>query len=125
MAQGTGSVTVEVNNINEEEGTLRIGLFSPDDKFLETPSYTKDIKIERESTVTAIFVNIPYGTYAISVFHDIDNNDELDANFMGIPKEPVGFSNDHKPKMGPPNFKGAAFTLESPEIHQKIELYTY
>ena len=40
------------------------------------------------------FENIPAGSYAISVFYDLNNNGQLDKNFLSIPKEPYDFSND-------------------------------
>ena len=45
------------------------------------------------------------GDYAVTVIHDVDSNGELKTNFLGLPKEPVGMSNNHVPKFGPPKFK--------------------
>ncbi len=124
-AQHTSSVLLEINNISESGGTLRIGLFTDNDKFLEIPSYSKDIVITNEKSINVTFKDIPFGTYAFSVYHDLDNNEELDVNFIGIPKEPVGFSNDHQPKMGPPRFNGAAFSLKQKQLSMSVSLYTY
>ncbi len=44
------------------------------------------------------------GEYAISVFHDLNGNQELDKNWMGIPTEPYGFSNNARGKFGPPTY---------------------
>ena len=59
------------------------------------------------------FENIPEGTYAVSIFHDENNNDKLDSNFIGIPKEDYGCSNNAKGFMGPPKWKDAKFELNS------------
>ena len=56
--------------------------------------------------------DIPAGTYAILVFHDVDSNKELNKNWIGMPKEPFGFSNDAKGKMGPPDYEDAAFKVK-------------
>lgn len=58
--------------------------------------------------------NVPPGEYALLVYYDENNNDRLDINFIGIPKEPLGFSNRYQPK-GPPSYKRAAFILEKGE----------
>jgi len=36
---------------------------------------------------------------------------KLDTNFLGIPKEPYGFSNNPSTLFGPPSFKKASFVL--------------
>lgn len=51
------------------------------------------------------------GTVALSVYYDENGNGLLDRNFIGIPREPVGFSNGYSPK-GPPSFGRASFLLE-------------
>jgi outer membrane protein len=50
------------------------------------------------------------GTYAIVVYYDENGNGVLDENFLGIPAEPIGFSNGYRPK-GPPSFVKAGFQL--------------
>ena len=49
--------------------------------------------------------------YAISVFHDKNDNKKMDTNFIGIPKEPIGCSNGATGFMGPPKYKKAKFTV--------------
>lgn len=52
------------------------------------------------------------GRYAIKLFLDLNGNGEVDTNFLGVPKEPFGFSNNAMGKFGPPSFDAAAFTFE-------------
>jgi len=59
---------------------------------------------------TATF-ELPSGTYAVGVFHDVDGNGALSKSFFGIPKEPFGFSNNVKGHFGPPSFMEASFSL--------------
>ena len=59
---------------------------------------------------TATF-ELPDGTYAIGVFHDVDGNGALSKSFLGIPKEPFGFSNNVRGRFGPPSFMEASFSL--------------
>jgi uncharacterized protein (DUF2141 family) len=56
------------------------------------------------------FTDIAAGDYAVSVFHDENSNGKLDRNFIGMPKEGVGASNDAKGHFGPPKFNDAQFT---------------
>ena len=124
-AQQTGNIHLTIQNIENEKGTLRVGLFTESDKFLDKASWSKDIAANGREKIELDFENIPFGTYAISIFHDLDDNGKLDTNFIGIPKEPVGFSNDYQPKMGPPKFKGAKFDLAQTKLILNVNMYTY
>lgn len=55
-----------------------------------------------------VFADLPAGRFAIAVFHDEDDDGELDTNFLGIPKEGVGFSRNATGSMGPASFADAA-----------------
>lgn len=55
--------------------------------------------------------DIPAGTYAVGYYIDANENEKLDTNFLGIPKEEHGFSNNVRGKFGPPSFKSASFIL--------------
>jgi uncharacterized protein (DUF2141 family) len=67
-----------------------------------------------------VFADLPAGFYAVSVFHDENMNEKLDKNFMGVPKEGYGASNNPKKKMGPPNFDEAKF--QSGVADQSVEI---
>lgn len=66
--------------------------------------------------------NIAPGEYAIAVFADVNGNRELDSNFIGIPKEPVGISRDAKGRFGPPKFADAAFKVGEGITMQTIHI---
>ncbi len=61
----------------------------------------------------ASFDNLPVGTYAIAIFHDSNNNKKLDKNWVGIPKEGYGFSNNVFGTFGPPSFQEASFKVKA------------
>ena len=61
-----------------------------------------------------MLTDIPAGEYALLLYYGENDNLEIDKNFIGIPTEPLGFSNSYKPK-GPPSYSRAAFTLEQDE----------
>ena len=62
-------------------------------------------------TVTVRVTGVPPGTYAAEVFHDENDNDKADQNFLGIPTEGIGFSRDAPIRLGPPSYDDAAFTV--------------
>jgi uncharacterized protein (DUF2141 family) len=82
-----------------------------------TPALAGDLTIE-VSGITASgqslvvhFKDLPPGEYAAVAFQDVNGNGKLDKNFLGIPKEPYGFSNSARGSAGPPKFSAAAVTL--------------
>lgn len=116
-AQNELDIRVTVQNLDTDNGMVFLALYDTEENFLST-----SIKGEKSTIIdnksTAVFKNVPVGTYAISIFHDENNNGKLDSNFMGIPKEDYGCSNDAKGFMGPPKWKDAKFHLN--EENQSI-----
>lgn len=68
------------------------------------------------------FSRVPRGTYALSVHHDENANGKLDANFLGIPIESLGASNNARAFMGPPKWRDARFELNKIRVAQAISL---
>ena len=99
---------VAIEGVKGENGFLLLGLFSSSDDFLKKP-IASIRHPANEGTVTVVLYGIPSGDYAISVLHDLNGNEKMDTNFIGIPKEGFGFSNDAMGFMGPPHFKKCMF----------------
>ena len=57
---------------------------------------------------------LPHGEYAIAVFVDANGNGKMDKNFLGIPKEQYGFSNNVMGRMAAPSFEQAKFEVTGP-----------
>lgn len=62
------------------------------------------------------------GRYAVSVYQDVNGNHHLDRGLFGIPKEPVGASNNPKPSFGPPHFDPCAFQMNQTDRTISITL---
>ncbi len=107
----TGDLRVDISDINSELGNIYVFLYSSEDGFpVDLSKAKKFIQARIESQGASVsFDNIKYGYYAISVYHDQDSNGEINTNFLGIPKEPVGVSNNAKGLMGPPKYEDAKF----------------
>jgi outer membrane protein len=58
---------------------------------------------------------LAFGDYAVVVLHDGNDNGEVDHNFLGLPTEPLGFSNGFKLGLfsGKPTFEKLRFTFSS------------
>ena len=120
-----GAISITIKGIENKGGIMMVALFNENDKFLKIPSYYQEVIISDESEIEVVFANIPYHRYAISIYHDLNENGELDSNMIKIPKEPIGFSNDYFPKFGPPKFKNASFELNQKDISMTVNLKSY
>lgn len=112
----TGSVLLVVEGIEDRKGgSLSAGIFT-EEFFPETGKAAYERYESVEGAVMEIYFDkIPAGEYAAAVFHDLDNNGELRTNFLGLPREPIGFSRDARIRMGPPSYDDASFTVKPGE----------
>ncbi len=111
VTQETQEIHVTITDITSDEGMLYIALYNSEDTFLGKRYKSAMSRIENGKVVTH-FTDVPEGIYAVSVFHDENNNQKLDTNFMGIPKEDTGCSNNAKGFMSAPKWEDAKFELK-------------
>lgn len=107
------TLKVSIQDLPSNKGKLLYLLFKdekgfPDDEKESVVSGSQDLKLGVEFEIK----DLKPGTYALSVIHDANDNEKLDTNFIGIPKEAFGFSNDPKIYFGPPSFKKASFEVK-------------
>lgn len=113
LAQAAGSITFEISNVRNARGNVLVAV-CPRDKFLKEDCAYNGTARARAGTVTVVVPNVPAGDYAAQAFHDENANENVDQNFIGIPKEGVGFSRDARIMFGPPKWSSAHF------IHQGV-----
>ncbi|MEG2606242.1 MAG: DUF2141 domain-containing protein [Mucinivorans sp.] len=107
-------ITVTVDGMRHATGKILVSLHnSPDTYGSYSKCYLfKEINVEQHQT-TCTFDNLADGTYTVTLFHDHDNNRKLTTNFIGIPKEGFGFSNNAKVRIGKPDYKLAKFDVKN------------
>lgn len=108
-------IRVVVKGISPVSGNIGLLLFKSKEGFPgERDKSVMQAKIMvKSSSVEHLFSGLSPGRYAVSIVHDANNNGKLDTNFMGIPKEGYGVSNDATNMFGPPRFEDASFLLGS------------
>ncbi len=116
------SIKITVAGLKSDDGNVRISVFNTEQNWLKEHVYTTTVPISNKKCEW-IIENVPYGDYAVSVYHDENANGEMDTGFMRIPKEPIGFSNNAKASFGPPKWSDAKLSIISPsvEITVKVE----
>lgn len=111
-AQENPSLMLNISNIESIKGDIVIGVFNTDKNFLEKGSSMTSYKIKIKKNIESIIItDLPKGTYAISLFHDENLDEQCNRNFFGIPTESFAFSNNIKPKLSAPSFEDCKFIL--------------
>ena len=104
-------------------GKLMVALLQSASDFEQDGDAFRRARISpRNGKATAIFSDLPYGSYAVKAFHDENGNGILDTNFIGFPTEGFGFSNDAMGRFGPPSFEQAKFEIASERLSIAIHL---
>ncbi|MDR3286684.1 MAG: DUF2141 domain-containing protein, partial [Prevotellaceae bacterium] len=107
-------LTIVVDGIEKIDGKILVAVYDSAN-FLKKPAYVNLAKVESEE-VTIVLQDVAAGEYAVSVFHDENNNNRLDTGSFGIPIEKTGFSNNAKGKMGTPPFSECKFTVDDDTV---------
>jgi uncharacterized protein (DUF2141 family) len=118
-ATRTATVTVRVSDVESAEGQVYVGLC--DRGFSEDRCFDGRFQPASPGTMTFVFENVPVGMYAVAAYHDINMNERMDTNIIGLPREPYGFSNDVG-RRGPPNFRTAQVPVNPPETTIDVRL---
>ena len=120
---GKGVIRVTVGNLRNTQGLVGVALFDTKQGFPDKPEKAiEGHSVQAGDQCVVVFANVPYGTYAVSVLHDENSNGKMDKNFIGIPKEGFGTSNNPKIRRGPPSFTESSFNLENNELAMKIDM---
>lgn len=121
VAQYNNSLEVNIKNIELIEGDLYLTLTADSSLFPMgevAEKYRKELKVT-DSQMTTVFSDLPDGDYAMAIFQDLNNNQELDKKKFGIPAEPFAFSNGALRKFSPPYFEQAKFEISGGQAHQQ------
>lgn len=107
-------VTVDIQPLPSSEGWVMVSLFERSADYPHNVRYGQRIAASRQvagQPLQLVFTQLQPGRYALSAYQDKDGNGKLNTNLMGIPNEPVGFSNNAKASFGQPSFDSAAFEV--------------
>ena len=112
-------LSIEVDGVKSSSGKIRVAVYNRAESFLNTNEVYAGNSAEAKSGVTLVSIdNLPEGEYALAIFHDVNGNNKLDTNWMGVPKEAVGFSGSGKGRLGPPKYRDCVLHLEADKTIQ-------
>ena len=115
------SLTITLTNVHKSEGTVMIQVMASEEEFNGGAAAIASVMQRAAEGAMSYQIDVPAGTYGVRIMHDVNGNGELDANFVGIPSEPWGFSNNAAGNFGPPKWDDVKFDI-SGDTTQEITL---
>jgi uncharacterized protein (DUF2141 family) len=117
-------IAVKITGLHNRRGQLVVDLFDRAEDFLKKSLQTQKIDLSKVAALDPLMVtfkDVPPGTYAVSAYQDANENGRLDRNWIGMPKEDWGMSNNPRP-WRKPRFDEAKFEVKAPETTITIPL---
>jgi len=127
-AQQSGNLNLTVNKAHNNDGVIRVAVYNSKEAYATDKQNTGDGAFRKEAvelkngSAACTLKDLPYGQYAIKVYHDEDNSGKFYTGAFGIPKVQYGFSNNAKGVMGPAPFNKAMFDFRNPDTSMTIDL---
>jgi uncharacterized protein (DUF2141 family) len=116
-------LSVAVEGVRNDSGSVRCGLYSSADGFREPGREMRGaVAPIKNGHATCMFSGVPAGTYAVAVFHAEHNETQMETGLFGKPKQGYGFSNNPSSTFGPPGFNSAAFTYNGGTLQLPVQL---
>lgn len=113
------TVEVRVSGVSAK-GKVNVAVCDRE-RFLKQCAWSGSAPAQAGET-TVVVKGVPAGTWAVLAYQDENENNELDRNFVGMPKEPYGFSRDARGRFGPPSFEDAAIEVGETQTTAGVRL---
>jgi uncharacterized protein (DUF2141 family) len=121
--KNTGILTIIVTGLENDDGEVLIAVSNSRENYEGNDSVFVGVNVKIENKkIEYIFEELPFGEYAIKLFHDENMDGELDSNFLGIPTEDYGFSNNARGTFGPADYDDAKFLFDQTEMTMNISV---
>lgn len=117
----TGELVLVITGFESSQGKAMVALVDSAESFSQNELFRGyrlpivDKRVKRS-------ISLPYGEYAVKIYHDENANGKLDTRMLGIPAEGYGFSNNARGKYGPPDYEEAAFMISGETTRMEIEV---
>jgi uncharacterized protein (DUF2141 family) len=106
------TLIVKVEKVSPRGGDVRVALYTRTSYPLDNADPVTDAVVPAKPGETIVTLNgIKPGEYAVKLFQDFNRNGRFDMNWLGLPLEKYGFSNDARPTFSEPSFDATKFDL--------------
>jgi len=114
-SQTISTVTIEASSFKNMRGTLNCRLFTKATDFPDGEGIVTIKTAITGPTTSCTFSNVEPGTYAVAVVHDENSNGRIDKNFVGVPNEGYGVSNNKTYALSSPKWDESIFSVGTSE----------
>ncbi len=124
-------IFVTIKELRSQKGNVAVELYNDDaEHFIKKAARLMRVRVRAESENKTVRTCLPApgpGTYAVVIYHDENDNHKWDRNWIGLPKEGVGFSRNPKLGLKKPKHKKAAFVVadEAVELDVVVRYFGY
>ncbi len=117
-------IHVHIHGIRNDQGMVKAVLYGPNpqDFLVKGKKADKEREPAEEGSMTLCVAARKHGQYAMVVYHDENDNHKFDRNWIGLPTEGFGVSNDPTLFLAPPSFEEAAFEVNGDLTHVEVEM---
>jgi uncharacterized protein (DUF2141 family) len=121
QTEDRSKLSVIISGLKNNNGDVRLALLNSQEAYQgKKPAIAGLVSGIENKIATFKIEKLVYGEYAIKVFHDEDQDGELGKNFLGMPTESYGFSNNARGSFGPPDYDEAKFVINQKEMEITI-----
>ncbi|GLR17261.1 DUF2141 domain-containing protein [Portibacter lacus] len=117
LSDQDNSLEIHVIDLKNRTGQVILDVFDSELGFpmkTENAIFRRKMSIPQDGKLVFYIHGLKDGEYAFALIHDENENDKLDQNFIGIPKEGAGASNNATGFMRPPSYKDSKFIVTKP-----------
>ena len=111
-------IKIVIQGVRSGKGKIVLAVFKDQEGFKNKKPIKRLVLNKSEFEGNEIILSLDTGIYGISVLDDENDNNKMDYNFLGIPKEGFGFSNYYHEGLSKPHFD--KFKFEINNIHLEL-----
>jgi uncharacterized protein (DUF2141 family) len=127
QADTLSSLTINLSGMHNTNGKVNVALYNSSASFNDPNQAIRELFLLCPgSNMTITIDSLVPGDYAFAIFHDENDNQQLDQNWLNIPTEGFAFSNNAMGSFGPPSWTQSKFSVpNSSTVTQNITLNFY
>lgn len=124
IANEASQLSIQVDGLQNQEGQICMSLFNNRNGFPDqaNTAVTSQCVEATAGQPMITFRDLVPGSYAVVVLHDMNSDNEMNQNFLGIPNEGFGFSGNPVIRFGPPEFDEALVVVAGPRTDIQVQL---